>query len=261
MAAVELKDVLAQVPGLEKRFVYYLEALGYIRPQRVPKRRIARRDYAPEDVARIQALWRYYQRGYSLQAAQELVARPRHQAFALLALVPAGAAGPRAAVLAEAYGALCGLPEVAAAGLLYGGSGFDALALLEVAEEAEVYEALGRLLGRGGAASAPTVLHVARMAGGPRMAERRGMQAYILIKVPAKEIEAVLGELQRLPAIAEASVIYGETDVIARAVVRDQGELDDLVFRQLHSMPTVESTRTFIVVGDLHWRRETSAEC
>ena len=247
--------MLAEVPGLEKRFVYYLEALGYIRPRRVPKRRIARRDYTPEDVARIQALWRYYQRGYSLQAAQELAARPRHYACALLSLAPAGARGARAAALAEAYGALCALPEVVQAGLLYGGAGIDAVALLEVAEEAEVYEALGRLLARGGAASAPVVLHLARRVRGPRGEEKGAMQAYVLIKLPAKEIEAVLGELQRLPAIAEAAVVYGETDIIARAVVRDQAELDDLVFRQLHAIPTVESTRTFIVVGDLYWRR------
>jgi DNA-binding Lrp family transcriptional regulator len=252
---VELKEVLAQVPGLEKRFVYYLEALGYIQPRRVPKRRIARRDYTPEDVARIQALWRYYQRGYSLQAAQALASRPRHYAYALLSLVPAGAPGPRAAALAEAYSALCAVPEVALAGLLYGGAGIDAVALVEVAEEAEVYEALGRLLARGGAASAPVVLHVARRVSGPRAEERGPMQAYVLIKLPAKEIEGVLAELQRLPAIAEAAVVYGETDIIARVVVRDQAELDELVFRQLHAIPTVESTRTFIVVGDLYWRR------
>src|SRR5215208_973317 len=72
---MELKEVLAQVPGLEKRFVYYLESLGYIQPARVPKRRIARRDYAPADVQRIQELWRYYRQGYALQAAQALVAR------------------------------------------------------------------------------------------------------------------------------------------------------------------------------------------
>src|ERR671939_1309783 len=102
--AVELKELLAQVPGLEKRFVYYLESLGYIRPTRVPKRRIARRDYAEEDVRRIRDLWRYYQRGYALQAAQELVARPRHRAYALLQVPRAN----RAAL----WDGLQALPEV-----------------------------------------------------------------------------------------------------------------------------------------------------
>ena len=70
----------------DKRFVYYLESLGYIQPTRVPKRRIDRRDYSASDVERIRGLWRYYQRGYALQAAQELAARPRHGAYALLQL-------------------------------------------------------------------------------------------------------------------------------------------------------------------------------
>ena len=54
-------------------------------------------------------------------------------------------------------------------------------------------------------------------------------------------------------------MIYGETDIIAKVIVRDQAALDDLIFRRLHAMPTVESTRTFIVVGELHWEREDGA--
>jgi DNA-binding Lrp family transcriptional regulator len=247
---VELKEVLAQIPGLEKRFVYYLEALGYIRPARVPKRRIARRDYSPEDVERIRALWRYYQRGYALQAAQQLAARPRHRAYALLQLP----SRQQAAALA----ALAALPEVREACLLYGATA-DALVELEVAEASEVYEALSRLLSRGGIASAPAVLHVARWAAwegrGAGRGEEAGMQAYVLIKLPAKEIEAALAELQTMPEIVEASVIYGETDIIAKVEVANQAELDDLIFRRIHAIPTVESTRTFIVVGNLHWRR------
>ena len=244
--------MLARIPGLEKRFVYYLESLGYIQPTRLPKRRIARRDYAEEDVRRIADLWRYYQRGYSLQAAQELVARPRHRAYALLALPPHS----RPAAVA----ALAALPEVREVCLLYGAD-VDALACLEVAAESEVYEALSRMLSRQGVVGVPTVLHVARWAEreppapAPRKG-RTGMEAYVLIKLPAKEVESVLEELKRLPAIVEASVVYGETDIVTRVQVPSQVELDDLVFRQLHSMPVVESTRTFIVVHDLHWRRD-----
>ena len=56
--AMELKDVLAQVPGLEKRFVYYLESLGYIQPTRVPKRRIARRISSSVTVITPSTKWR-----------------------------------------------------------------------------------------------------------------------------------------------------------------------------------------------------------
>ncbi len=247
---MELKEVLAQVSGLEKRFVYYLESLGYIQPARVPKRRIARRDYSSEDLGRIRDLWRYYERGYSLQAAQQLVARPRHRAFALLEL-PARV-GP------TIVAALAALPEVHEARLLHGAD-VAALVCLEVAEEGEVYAALSQILTRQPVLGAPAVLHVDRWRERPRAPSAEGspaMEAFVLIKLPAKQIESALAELERLPAIVEANVVYGETDIVARVVVPSQAELDDLVFRQLHALPAVESTRTFIVVGDLRWRRD-----
>ncbi len=82
------------------------------------------------------------------------------------------------------------------------------------------------------------------------------MEAYVLLRTPAKQVEAALAELQTIPAIAEASVIYGETDIIARVEVASQDELDALIFHRLHEMPLVESTRTFIVVRELRWRRD-----
>jgi len=247
---VELKELLAQVPGLEKRFVYYLESLGYIQPRRVPKRRIARRDYSEEDVRRIRDLWQYYQRGYSLQAAQELVARPRHRAYALLA-VPAHDGKATLAALET-------LPEVREACLVYGAD-VDAVAELEVAAASEVYEALSRLVSRQAVVAAPLVLHVARWVERPgpaRQEKASRMEAYVLLKTPAKHVEAVLADLQAIPAVAEASVIYGETDIIARVEVANQNELDALIFHRLHEMPMVESTRTFIVVRELRWRRD-----
>src|SRR5262249_11420059 len=160
---------------------YYLESLGYIHPTRVPKRRIARRDYTAEDVERIQALWRYYQRGYALQAAQELVARPRHHAYALLQLPP-----QREVVSAAA---LAARPAARGVCLLYGAE-VDALIGLAVAEESEVYEALSRLLARGGVVGAPAVLHVDRWWARDAAAvdgeeSREPMRAYVLIKLPA----------------------------------------------------------------------------
>jgi DNA-binding Lrp family transcriptional regulator len=249
---VELKELLAQVPGLEKRFVYYLESLGYIQPTRVPKRRIARRDYAEADVRRIRDLWHYYQRGYSLQAAQELVARPRHRAYALLE-VPAHDGKATLAALET-------LPQVREACLVYGAD-VDALAELEVAAESEVYEALSQLVSRRAVVAAPLVLHVARWVERPGRGPTGGneasrMEAFVLLKTPAKHVEAVLADLQTIPVIAEASVIYGETDIIARVEVGSQDELDALIFHRLHEMPLVESTRTFIVVRELRWRRD-----
>ena len=70
------------------------------------------------------------------------------------------------------------------------------------------------------------------------------------------EIERQLWQTLR-PAISfdEASAVYGETDIIAKVEVPGQAELDQLVFHQVQGLPEVEATRTFIVVGGLHWTR------
>src|SRR5438105_3135896 len=72
---MELKAILSQAPGIQRQFVYYLEAQGYIRPRKIRQARIARRDYSPEDARIVAETWRYCQRGYSVQAAYELISR------------------------------------------------------------------------------------------------------------------------------------------------------------------------------------------
>lgn len=85
------------------------------------------------------------------------------------------------------------------------------------------------------------------------------MMAYVLMRVPGKDAPQVMEELRQLPVIVEAATVYGETDIIAKIVVASQRELDELVMEKLHSLPAVESTRTFIVIGGLHWSREGGA--
>ena len=51
------------------------------------------------------------------------------------------------------------------------------------------------------------------------------------------------------------SAVYGETDVIAKLEVPSQAALDDLVIERIQAIPTVESTRTFIGIGSMHWQR------
>ena len=74
------------------------------------------------------------------------------------------------------------------------------------------------------------------------------MRAWVLIKVPAKRIGALIEELRNYRGIVEAAGIYGETDVIAKLEVPDQDALDELVVQQIQSIDAVESTRTFIAI-------------
>jgi DNA-binding Lrp family transcriptional regulator len=73
--------------------------------------------------------------------------------------------------------------------------------------------------------------------------------------VPGKDVEEVMEQLKAFKAIKEASTVYGESDVIARVETASQEELDELVMQKLHDIPAVESTRTFLVVKNLHWSR------
>ncbi|MFN3973924.1 MAG: Lrp/AsnC ligand binding domain-containing protein [Dehalococcoidia bacterium] len=245
--AVELKEVIAQVPGLQKRFVYYLESQGYIHPAKVRKHRISRRDYSPGDLRVIREVWRYYQRGYTVQAAYDIVARrPRTLAYLTFQVPP-----PR---WRDTLNLLKTCPEVQEAAAVYA-STLDFIVKTDTPEEGDIHYTVGPLLTRAGISGAPTVWRILSCWQSPQ--PRGGdMQAYILMRVPGKDVERVLERLKEFPGIVEASTVYGEQDIIAKARVANQQELDTLVMEQIHSIPGVESTRTFIVITGLAWSRQ-----
>lgn len=248
---MELKEVLGQVTGLHKRFVYYLESQGYIRPTKLRRQRISRRDYSQEDLRVLREMWRYYQRGYSVQAAHDLVSR-RERVLAYVTLpVPA----EKWRGLLEA---LRQQPEVVEASTVYG-TGLDFIIKTDTPEEGEVYQALLPALTAVGLVGAPTVLRATSHFQKERVAAQEGgaeMLAYVLLRVPGKDAPQVMEELRQFPGIVEAATVYGESDIIAKVAVGSQEELDELVMEKLHGIPAVESTRTFIIIGSLNWSRE-----
>jgi DNA-binding Lrp family transcriptional regulator len=244
---VRLAEVLAGVEGLTKRFVYYLEAQGHIRPKRLEKKRIARRDYSEEDLGRIRAIWSYYRRGFSVQNAVDLAEQADRALAYVLFAVPARR-------WEETLELLRGFENVLEASVVYGESE-DVIAKLSAPDDGDIFAVLGAALRQASVAGQPTILKIARHAIDRAAAGGGGVQAYVLVKASAKSIEVVLEELRRLDGVVEASVVYGESDVICRIDVPDQDRLDRLVMRDIHAIPAVESTRTFIVVGSMHWRR------
>ncbi|MCS7206721.1 MAG: Lrp/AsnC ligand binding domain-containing protein [Dehalococcoidia bacterium] len=247
---MELKEVIAQVPGLQKRFVYYLEAQGYIHPTKVRKHRISRRDYTEADLRIIREVWRYYQRGYAVQAAYDIVARrPRTLAYLTFQVPP-----PR---WKETLRLLQTCPEVQEVAAVYGTT-LDFIVKTDTPQEGDIHYVVGPLLTRAGISGAPTVWRILQT--WQRPPGRGGtMQAYILMQVPGKDVERVLERLKDFPGIVEASTVYGEQDIIAKASVANQQELDHLVMEQIHSIPGVVSTRTFIVITGLAWSRSAGA--
>ena len=246
---MQLADVLTQVDGLNRRFVYYLESLGYIQPTRLPKSRIARRDYSEADVVRIRAIWDYYRRGFSVQAARDMAEGADRQAAYVLLSAPAGK-------WTEALQLLRDNPRVHEVAFVYGES-LNIIARMSAPDETEVFSVLNSVFDRGDLVGSPIVLRTLAAFHQDASANAAGgtMQAYLLLKVPAKHAGGVLDTLRDLAGVQEASVVYGETDIIARVEAPDQDQLDDLIINRIQGIPAVESTRTFIVVGRMHWHR------
>lgn len=263
---MRLQEVLSAVSGLEKRFVHYLEAQGYIRPTKIQKTRIARRDYSPTDLERIRAIWRYYQQGISIQRAYELVTRAAADGAYVFLPVPPRQWRSALALLEKA-------DQVVESAAVYGETA-NIVARLRAPHESDVHTVLDRLFEARMIAGLPQVLRFSSNATWTRApaavsaarpstgGDTKGttMKAWILIKVPAKQIGGLVEELRSYPGVVEASAIYGETDVIAKVEVPDQDSLDELVLERIQSIAAVESTRTFIGVGSMHWRRDERDE-
>ncbi|MBI3954370.1 MAG: Lrp/AsnC ligand binding domain-containing protein [Chloroflexi bacterium] len=247
---MQLKQVLAAVPGLPKRFVYYLESLGYIKPRKVPKARIARRDYSAEDLQLLRSIWRYYQRGFSLQHAYKQATKESHVVTYVALAVPV----PQQRQVVER---LRGQEEVEAAAAVYGES-FGLIAKWRTAEEHDLYPFLVSLLREAGLTSIPAVWKADERFRRAGRKARKGVhvRAYVLLKIPGTSADRILQQLRAFSGITEAGVVYGETDIVAKVEVGSQEELDRLVMEQVHGIPGVESTRTYIVVGGLHWSRD-----
>jgi DNA-binding Lrp family transcriptional regulator len=246
---VRLADVLGQADGATKRFVHYLEARGHIQPRLIEKARIARRDYSDQDARRVAAIWTYHRRGVSVERAVALVDRGATAiAYVLFRVAPRR--------WGETLQLLRSFAAVQSAAIVYGEEA-DLIAELIAPDDGEVYAVLAAVMRAAAITSPPTILRTdASIIAEPSAREGEStMQAYVVVKASAKQVENTLERLRALDGIAEAAVVYGETDVICRVEVPDQERLDQLVMRELHEIPTVESTRTYIVVGGMSWRR------
>lgn len=249
---MDLKIILQQVPGVNRRFVYYLESQGYIQPTRLQKERIARRDYSPDDLRVVRETWRYYNRGFSLQAAYTLGVKQQHAVAYVTLEVPVQR---REEVLEY----LKALPEVVEAGVVYADTA-DFVVKCSAPQEADIFQALVPLFVQMGVHGVPGLMKISDNFGRHRRPTRKGskqsMMAYVLMKVPSKNSREVMGVLSTYPEVMEASIVYGESDIVARIEVGNQAEMDDLIMTRIHGMPTVESTRTYLVVGSMYWHRE-----
>jgi DNA-binding Lrp family transcriptional regulator len=251
---MDLKHVLQRAAGVNRRFVYYLESKGYISPTRLPKERISRRDYSEQDLLVVRETWKYHRQGFSLQAAYDLgVKRERQITYVGLQV----GAKSQLTVLQR----LMETPEALEAGVVYADTA-DILVKMATPRESDLYEALVPLLVDTGVAGLPSIWRVrdrfAKAAGTRPKEGKTGMMAYLMLKVPGTGVAEVMDILREMEGVVEASTVYGESDVIVRVEVPSQDALDSLVMNDIHGIPSVESTRTYLVVGRTHWERSST---
>lgn len=79
--------------------------------------------------------------------------------------------------------------------------------------------------------------------------------AFVLITVPAKRSGGIIEKLHKYGEVCEACAVYGETDVIAKVQTSSLVELDRLVMEIIQGNEAVKTTRTYVVVENLHWER------
>ena len=74
------------------------------------------------------------------------------------------------------------------------------------------------------------------------------MKAYVLIKIRAGEVKAVVRQLRKTDNIIEANMTFGPYDAVAVLDSQDISALGNLIASQIQPIPGVEQTLTCLAV-------------
>jgi DNA-binding Lrp family transcriptional regulator len=263
---MKLREILQdpELSGLTKGLVYYLEAQKYIKPQKIQRGQVKRREYSPDDLRVVRQMWAYHKHGIPPARAFELLGKappeiPKvsssHQrllAFILLIYQPAPRAEETRRIL-KALRKIKGVQEVAG---VYGP--VDVILKVEVDNLPSLYElvhaqitsATGLKETRSG-----TLIVIDPQFHWDRSKElgvKGKTLAFILLQA-FTDTYGFLNKLKDFPEILEAAVIYSEAgDVIAKAGVKNLTELTTLTRQKLLTLPGIGKMTTFIVPDPAH---------
>lgn len=79
--------------------------------------------------------------------------------------------------------------------------------------------------------------------------------AFVLITVPPKRSAEVVEALRKYPEVIETAAVYGDTDIIAKIQAPSLTELDRVIMEGIQGHTDVKTTRTYVVIQTLHWKR------
>lgn len=82
------------------------------------------------------------------------------------------------------------------------------------------------------------------------------VQAYILFKVNSGMEKEVSKQLAQLDEVQEASITYGEYDVIAKVNVNDLHLLEDFLADKIRSVRSVVLTSTMIIAQEFKGKKQ-----
>ena len=82
------------------------------------------------------------------------------------------------------------------------------------------------------------------------------IKAYVLFKVSSGAERDICRKISNLDEVLEASVIYGEYDLIAKVRVKDLSELETFLTEKIRAIPSVILTSTMIVAREYRGRVE-----
>lgn len=83
--------------------------------------------------------------------------------------------------------------------------------------------------------------------------------AYVTLSVDQAPWQELRDQLMRIPEIEHIALVGGEVDILLLVRARDNHDLRRIVLEQLQSIPSVRSTKTWLVFEDITPRNGTAA--
>lgn len=83
-----------------------------------------------------------------------------------------------------------------------------------------------------------------------------GVSAYIYLRIAQQSWKAVRQQINEIPEVEHAALISGDDDLALLVRTTDAASLRDLVLTRLQTMPNVVSTKTVLILDELHRPRQ-----
>ena len=79
---------------------------------------------------------------------------------------------------------------------------------------------------------------------------KTGAQAYVVIHCDQAREDLVLRDLNKIPEVKEADIVYGNYDVIGKVEAQNHKELENIITKKIRNLEFVRTTMTLNVVQE-----------